>query len=117
MARERRRFARHAFHQVAVAAYRIHVEIENLKARAVVIFAQPLAGDGHAHTVPRALPQRASCGFYSSREMRFRMPRRAAVNLPKPLDLLHRNRKIISHFALGIHPAHPGQVQRRIQQH
>src|SRR5262249_46372800 len=106
MPSEGSRLARHAFHQVAVSANGVHVEIENVETRAVVIFPEPFAGNRHAHAVSRALSQRTGRGFDAGGEMRFGMSRRAAINLAEALDLLHGNRETVRDFTVLIDRAH-----------
>ena len=57
MARERSGFARDAFHDVAIAAERIHLEIEDFEAGLIEIGGKPFARHGHADAVARALAQ------------------------------------------------------------
>ena len=66
MARERSGFARHAFHQIAIAANCVDVEIKNIEARAIEIFTQPLAGNRHSDAVAGSLAQRPGCGLNTS---------------------------------------------------
>ena len=47
-----------AFHQVAITDNRIDVVRYHVEPGAVVVGCQPLLGDGHAHAVGKALPQR-----------------------------------------------------------
>ena len=117
MAGERSRLARHTFHQVSVTTNGVHVEIENIETRAIVIFSEPFAGNGHAHAVSRALSQRPGGGFHAGRKMRFRMPWRPAVNLAEALDLFHGDGQIVRDIALCVDCAHPGKVKRGVEQH
>ena len=47
-------------------------------------------GNGNAHGIRDALPERTSGALDALRLKRFRMPRRHAVKLAKILQLLHR---------------------------
>src|SRR5262249_36956702 len=67
MSGERSCFAADAFHDVAVAADGVNVEIEKFKAGAVECCAEPLARNRHAYAVSSTLSQRAGCRFYSGR--------------------------------------------------
>ena len=117
MSRKRSRLSGHAFHQIAVTANRVGLEIENLKSGLVEIRRQPFAGDCHSNAVARTLAERACGGFNSGRQVRFRVARRSAVQLTEPLDFLHRNRRLAEYFAFLIRRAYSRQVQRRIDQH
>src|SRR6266571_4738540 len=113
MARQGSGFARHAFHEVAISADRVDVEIENVESGTIEIFRQPFAGDGHSHAVPRSLSQRPGRGFHPARQMGFGMPRGSAVDLPEALDLLHRLRALPQGAAL--HRAASTHGPRRVR--
>ena len=88
MSGERRCFGAHAFHHVAIAAHGIDVVIENLKAGAVVVSCQPVRSDGHSHAVSHALAERSGCGLDARGNSVFRVPRSAAIDLAKPLNIV-----------------------------
>ena len=117
MPSKRSRFARNAFHQIAIAADRVDVEIKNVEARAIEILTQPLAGNRHSNAVAGALSQRSGGGLHSRRQVGFGMSWSPAVNLPEALDLFHRHGGILRHIAFGIDGSHSSEVQRGIQQH
>src|SRR6185369_5867320 len=57
MAGQRRGLAADAFHQVAIAAQRVDVEVKNLKTGLVEMRCQPLAGNRHTDAVSHTLPE------------------------------------------------------------
>src|ERR1700680_3633202 len=109
MSREGSGFRRYSFHEVAISTDRVGVEVENFKTRAIEIFRQPFARNGHPHAITRPLPQRPGRGFHPGSYVRLRMSRRLAADLPEALDLLHRDSSIVRNFSLGIDRAHAGQ--------
>src|ERR1700720_1646893 len=117
MSSERSGFRRYSFHEVAISADRVGVEVENFKTGAIEIFRQPFAGDGHPHAVSRPLPQWPGCGFHPGSYVRLRMSGGFAADLPEALDLLHRDSRIVCNFSLSIDRAHPGQVERGVKKH
>ena len=117
MARERSGLAGYALHQVTIPADGVDIEIENVEAGAIEILRQPFTGNGHSHTVSRALSERPGRRLHSGRQVRFRMAGSAAVNLPEAFDFFHRNGKLTGHLALGIDRPHSSEMQRRIKQH
>src|SRR5258708_3674118 len=117
MTGEGRSFAGYTFHHVAIAAHGVDVEVEKLEAGAIVIRAQPFAGDGHAHAVSAALAERSGGGFDAGGYVRFRMARSFAVDLAKTLDLFHRERRFVEDFAVRRNIANSGEGQHRVKQH
>ena len=96
---------------------RVDVEVEHLEARPVEIRRQPLARRSPCRRCcPRPAPA-ARWWFRRQTYMRFRMPRRPAVQLPETLDVVQRNREFVQDLVLWIHPPHFGQVQHRVKQH
>src|SRR5262245_65888371 len=63
MGGERRRFRADALHQAAVAAHRVDLVIENVKAWAIVVVGKPLLRQRHADAGGNALPERPGGGF------------------------------------------------------
>src|SRR5437660_7353135 len=114
MSREGSGFRRYSFHEVAISADRVGVEVENFKTGAIEIFRQPFAGDGHPHAISRPLPQRPGGGFHAGSDVRLRMSGGLAVDLPEALDLLHRDGSIVRNFSLSIDRAHASQVERGV---
>src|SRR6266853_6676020 len=108
MSREGSGFRRYSFHEVAVSADRVGVEVENFKTGAIEIFRQPFAGDRHPHAISCPLPQRPGRGFHAGSDVRLRMPGGLAADLPETLDLLHRDSRIVCNFSLSTDRAHPG---------
>src|SRR5215471_10039370 len=83
-------FAGDAFHHATIAAQRIHVEIEQIEAGAIVTSREPLAGDGHAHAGSGSLTERSGSCLDARGPAVFRMARTSAVQLPKGLDRIQR---------------------------
>src|SRR5258707_14330546 len=100
MSRKRRRLARDAFHHVPITTHGVNVEIKNVESRPVVIRPQPFAGNGHAHAVSAALPQRTGGRFNASGYVRLRMPGRLAVKLAETLNLFHRQGGLVEPFSV-----------------
>src|SRR6266852_6466184 len=117
MSREGSGLRRYSFHEVAVSADRVGVEVENFKTGAIEIFGQPFAGDGHPHAISCPLPQRPGGGFHPGSDVRLRMPGGVAADLPEVLDLLHRDSGIVCNFYLSIDRAPPGKVSRGVKKH
>src|SRR5260370_12620384 len=117
MSRKRSRFAGYAPQQIAIRADGVDIEIENLKTRLVEIFRQPFAGNSHSHAVAGALAQRPGGGFHSTRQVRLGMSGSPAVDLPKALDLLHRNSELIRNFSAGVDAPHSPETPRGIHHH
>ena len=88
MAGQRGSFGRDAFHHAAVTANGVDVVVEDIEARVVVSVGEPFPGDGHADTGGDALSERAGRRLDSGHPMIFRMPRRFAVELTKPANIL-----------------------------
>ncbi len=117
MSGQRGRFAGHAFHEVAVAADGVDVEVEQLKSRTIEVLAQPLAGHGHAHAVSRALAKRSRGGLDAGGDVRLGMAGRAAAELAETFDFIERDREILRDFALRICRPHSCQVEDGVQHH
>ena len=117
MTRERGRFARYALHHVAVAAYGIDVIVEHREIRPVEVLRQPPSGERHAHAGAATLAQRAGCRFDARREVIFRMTGAFAAELPKPLDVVERDRGLAQTLVFGIHRFHAAEMKHRIEQH
>ena len=101
VARERGRFARDALHHVAVAAYGIDVIVEHREIRPVEVLRQPASGERHADAVAAALAQRAGCRLDARRQVIFGMAGTFAAELPKPLDVVERDRGLAETLVLA----------------
>src|SRR6266851_3153262 len=110
VAGERSGFARDAFHEVAVAAHGVHIEVEDFKSGAVVVCGQPLPGNGHAHAVAAALPQGSGGGLDAGGNVRFGMAGSFAVDLAEALDLFHRKGRLVEDFAVRGNVANSGEM-------
>ncbi len=86
------------FHQIAVAAQREHVEIEQIELGLIKMRRQPPRSDGHADAIAAALAERTGRSFHAAGHNRFRMTGTAAADLPELLDLIQRYRQ----FACGL---------------
>src|SRR5258707_14297132 len=114
MTGEGRSFAGYTFHHVAIAAHGVDVEVEKLEAGAIVIRAQPFAGDGHAHAVSAALAERSGGGFDAGGYVRFRVGRSFAVDLAETVDLFHRGGRVVEDFFFRRTIANSAEVQHRV---
>src|SRR5260221_7898664 len=103
---ERCRFARHTFHHVAIAAYDINVVIEHREFRSIELLSQPAPGKSHAYTIAAALAERASRCLNSRCQIVFSMARAFAVDLPKPFDIVERDRVLSQTLVFGIELFH-----------
>ena len=115
--RQARRLGRHAFHQIAVAAQRIDVVIEDREIGFVVMRRQPALGDRHAHRIAAPLPQRAGRRLHARGVAIFGMPRRLRSELPEILDVLQAHRGLAGRLAVPINLFDAGEVQQRVEQH
>ena len=114
---ERGRFARYALHHVAVAADGINVVVEHRVVRPIEMLRQPAPGESHADAVAAALAQRAGRRLDSGRQVIFRMAGAFAADLPKPLDIVERDRGLIETLIFGIDGFHAAEMQQRVEQH
>src|SRR6185369_17889283 len=89
MAGQRRGLAADAFHQVAIAAQRVDVEVKNLKTGLVEMRCQPLAGNRHTDAVSHTLPEWPGGSFHARRPAIFGMSRSLAVELAKVFEVIH----------------------------
>ena len=117
VAGERGRFARHALHHVAVAAYRVNVVVEDREIRPVEMLRQPAPGDRHADAVAAALAERAGRRLDARGQVIFRMAGAFAAELAEPLDVVERDRGLAETLVFGIDGLHAGEMQERVEQH
>ena len=101
---KRRRFRRHAFHQVAVTHQGVNFVVHNFVAGPVEVRPEIEPGDGHAHAVAEALSERAGGGLDAFDEQMLRMARSLAAPLAKLFDVVERQ-------------AVSGQVKKTVEQH
>src|SRR5215510_3048184 len=94
MRRERCRFGADALHQAAVAAHRVDLVIENVKAWTIVAVGKPLLRQRHADARGNALPERTGSGFDAGDPVVFRMSRSLAVQLAKTANVVKRHRRL-----------------------
>ncbi len=97
---QRSSFVGDSFHQIAITANSVGVEIEQLVLGAIIGCSQPLGGNRHAHTVAYALTERSGRGFDASRLAKLRMASTGAMQLPKILDVIERDRRAINDPAI-----------------
>src|SRR5881296_995491 len=97
---ERRRLRADTLHQAAVAAHRVDLVIENVKARAIVVVGEPLLRQRHADAGCNALPERTGSGFDARDPVVLRMSRSLAVQLAETADVVERNRRMSESFVL-----------------
>src|SRR4029077_5520012 len=110
MSGQRRRLAGDAFHQIAIAADRVNIEIENGRIRPVVPRAQPARCDRHADAVAATLAERTGGGLDAGGASIFRMSRRDAVELAKILDVVETDSRIIGD-AVALDTTHACQMK------
>ncbi len=101
---ERARLVRNPLHKAAVADRDVGVVIDQIEARAIELGREQAFGERHADRVRQALPQRARRGLHARSQPVLRVTRRLRVQLPKALQLLHR--QVVA-----------GEVQERVEQH
>ena len=114
---ERGRFARYALHHVAVAAHGINVVVEHREVRPIEMLRQPAPGERHADAVAAALPERAGRRLDPGGQVIFGMAGTFAADLPKPLDIVERDRGLIETLVFGIDGFHAAEMQQRVEQH
>ncbi len=114
--RDRSRFAADAFHEVPVAAQRVHIVTEQVETRLVIACGEPLPGHGHAYAGADALTQRPGRHLDSRRFAILRMPGAGATQLTKVAKVVQRNGRPVQHLAV-LDFADSNQVQYRVQQH
>ncbi len=90
----RRRFARHAFHQVAVRTDDVDVIVEQREAVAVEGLGQPARGDRHAHGIAAALTEGTGGGLDAGRHPVLGMSRRLGTELTEPPDVVETHRRL-----------------------
>src|SRR5271155_2412151 len=93
-----------AFHQIAIAAFRVGVVIDNLVSGPVIPCCQPRLCDSQADPVGEPLPERSSRHFDSRRQAALRVPGRLATPFSEMFDFLER--KVIT-----------GKIEKAVQQH
>src|SRR5579862_3275386 len=104
MAGDRRRLARHTFHQVAVAADAEDAMVEQARLVAIEMRLEMLCRDRHADHVADALAERPGGGLDARNAPMLGMPRGSAAELPKLLEVVERN--LVA-----------GEVEDAVQQH
>ena len=117
MTGQRGRLAANAFHQVAIAAERVHVVVKDLKTGLVEMRSQPLAGNRHADAISHTLAERAGSSFNACSPTIFGMSGRLAVKLAKMFEVIHRDSQFAEALTFGVHAPHLSQVQHGVQQH
>ncbi len=90
MPRQRARLRRHTFHQVAIAGDHPGLVVDDLETFAIESRRQPPFGDRHPHRVAHTLSERTGRGLHPGGVAVFRMAGRLGVQLPKVLQLFHR---------------------------
>src|SRR5580704_19703354 len=79
-----------SFHQVAVAANRVRIVVDDVVPRPVVAGGQPGFRDRHANAITEALSERSRGYFHAGGMSSLRVSGRLAAPLSEMLDLLHR---------------------------
>ena len=78
---------------------------------------QPVRSDGHSHAVSHALAERSGCGLDARGNSVFRVPRSAAIDLAKPLNIVQGDRVITEPLVFWVDPPDLREIQRGVQQH
>src|SRR5260370_13324576 len=117
MAGQRSGFAGHTFHEVAVSANGVDVEIKNLETGLVEIRREPPAGDRHSHAIACALSQWAGCGFDAGSQVGLGMAGSFAADLAEALDFVHGDGGRLQDFAVLCGFLHAGEVKRGVEKH
>ena len=107
-----RRFASHAFHQIAVTAEGKDAMAKQLEAGPIVSCRIPLRGDRHSDTRRHTLPQRTRGRLDPRRFTQFRMPGAGAVQLSEIAQIVERDRGFARDLSLVIHMPYTGQVEQ-----
>ena len=113
MGGERCRFRADTFHHAAVAAHRVDLVIENVKAWAIVVVGEPLLRQRHADARGNALPERTGSGFDAGDPVVLRMSRSLAVQLAETADVVERHRRLSESLVFGVDGLHLDEVQNR----
>src|ERR1700684_1987956 len=90
MAGERGRFLSDAFHEIAIAANRVCMVIDDVVARAIEASGEPCLGDGHADAVSETLTKRAGGDFNTRRVAALGMARCLAAPLTEAFQFFER---------------------------
>ena len=101
-------------HQVAVAADRVDVEVEQLRAE---VRAEPLAADRHPHGRRDALAEWAGGRLHARGQVVLGMAGRLGAELAERLDVVQADRRLPERLVVGVDRLRPGQVQQRVEQH
>ena len=115
VARQRRPLGRQPFHQVAVAAQRVHAVGEQRQVRPVVGGGQPALRQRHADAGGCALAERAGGGFDAGGVAVLGVAGAATAELAEAFQVGHRHRQRARLAARRLRP-HAGQVQQAVQQ-
>src|SRR5579863_8971143 len=116
MAGERGRLARHALHEIAVAADRINVEVEYREVFSIVTGAEPARGDRHADAVAATLAERPGRGLDAGGAAVFRMAGRCAVDLAEIPDVIETDGRYVGD-ARAVEATHAREMDQRVEQH
>src|SRR5438094_8842385 len=113
MSGERCRFRADTFHHATVAAYRVDLAIENVKAWTIVAVGEPLLRQRHPDARGNALAEGTSSGFDAGDPVVFRMSRSLAVQLAKTADVVERHRRLPEWLVSGGDGLRWGYVENR----
>src|ERR1700688_1112230 len=117
MPSQRSGFASYAFHEIAARAHGVDVEVKNFETGPVEIRGQPFTRNGHSKAVSDALAEWAGSGLYAGCNVRFRMPRGAASELPEALDFLHGDRQFSQHLTVFGDFPNACKIKHGVEQH
>ncbi len=113
---ERGRLGAHTLLHAAVAAERVHVEVEQLEARPVEIRSLPPRGDRHADGRGEPSPQGAGGGLHTRGPPVLGVPRRSGPELTESPQVVQGHGRFAHGLVRGIHRRDPSQMQHRVQQ-
>ena len=117
MARQGGCLAGDTFHQVAIAAERIDIEVEEIIARPVVSRAQPASGHRHAYARSHSLSERAGGDLHSRRPAILGVTWATAVPLSKIFYVVERDSLSINILVRWIGGFDPSQIDQAAEQH
>ena len=111
-----RRLRADPFHHAAVARLRVHVEVEEREAVAVVACAEPEARDRHPDGGRDALAERARGRLDTARPAVLGVPGALRAELAKALEVVESDRGLAQDLVLGVDRADASEMEERPEQ-
>jgi hypothetical protein len=115
--RERRRFAGHAFHHVAVAADCINVVVEDREVGPVEALCQPARGECHADAVGTTLSEGTGRCFDTRGQAIFGVTGTLAADFTESLDIVECDSRLSRLLVFGVDRLHAGEMKQCVKQH